>query len=515
MSKSQAIAFFEEISKNKQLAKEVEKVVGGKNSDEAKAKELISLAKKHKFNFTKKEAASAKGALTASLSPEEMLEVSGGKSGLKSSFMAMALLAGLGVSGAAMSSTETSAMNGGNHQEIQVPAGQAAEQQQEGNAQPGQQQQGADGNQEQPGQQNAAAQAEQPPPWVFYGPFTVDAGNFIEVQGPGDLHAIGDDGFVVVPGGRSVHVLGPGEGLVGVTGDRTLVVDNPGERGVFVNGDRTLVVSNPGERAIFVDGDRALVVNNPGKRVIFVNGARTVQASGAGALFVNRPGGRTAGQPAEIYVAPPELLNPGRDPQEAPVYAPRDVALNDARAATINNAQLVNIYCACPVTHSGPGGDLLVTGDALLRTEGNNHITAGANSHIVSFSSNEINHQGLGPVNIDGGGIKIGTLDNDLLTRTVEITEATSVTVNRGITIRTQNDGTEFTLGATREETIDNLIPDQQELPQELRRRHQRNRNVNDPQLQKFLAFAMQQFDISPEELCDYLKESFCLPHIK
>ena len=46
MSKSQAIAFFEEISKNQQLAKDVEKVVREKNSDEAKAKELLSLAKK-------------------------------------------------------------------------------------------------------------------------------------------------------------------------------------------------------------------------------------------------------------------------------------------------------------------------------------------------------------------------------------------------------------------------------------------------------------------------------------
>ena len=43
MPKSQAIAFFEEISKNNKLAQEVEKVVGGNNSDEAKAKELLSL----------------------------------------------------------------------------------------------------------------------------------------------------------------------------------------------------------------------------------------------------------------------------------------------------------------------------------------------------------------------------------------------------------------------------------------------------------------------------------------
>ena len=110
MSKKQAIAFFEEISKNQQLAKEVEKVVRGKNSDEAKAKELLSLAKKNGFNFTKEEAACTQGTLKTSLSPEEMLEVSGGKLNLKSSLMAMALLAGLGVGGATMSSMEASAM---------------------------------------------------------------------------------------------------------------------------------------------------------------------------------------------------------------------------------------------------------------------------------------------------------------------------------------------------------------------------------------------------------------------
>ena len=149
MSKTQAIAFFEKISKDSKLAKEVEKVVGGNKSDEAKAKELISLAKKHNFNFTQKEAASAQSSLKKSLPPEEMLEVSGGKCGFKSSFMAMALLAGLGVGGAAMSSMETNAAGPGSAQSQP-----AAGQQQEGNAQPGQQQQGAEGNQEQPGQQN-------------------------------------------------------------------------------------------------------------------------------------------------------------------------------------------------------------------------------------------------------------------------------------------------------------------------------------------------------------------------
>ncbi len=115
MSKSQAIAFFEEISKNQQLAQEVEKVVGGKDSDEAKAKELLALAKQHNFNFTKEEAVNVQGTFKTSLSPEEMLEVSGGAA-IKSSIMALTLLAGLGVGGAALTNIETSAMKP-NHQQ--------------------------------------------------------------------------------------------------------------------------------------------------------------------------------------------------------------------------------------------------------------------------------------------------------------------------------------------------------------------------------------------------------------
>ena len=115
MSKSQAVAFFEEISKNNKLAKEVEKVVGGKTSDEAKAKDLISLAKTHRFNFTQEDAIEAQSELKKVLLPEEMLEVSGGDE-VKSSVMAMALLACLGGSVSTLSNIETSAMKT-NHQQ--------------------------------------------------------------------------------------------------------------------------------------------------------------------------------------------------------------------------------------------------------------------------------------------------------------------------------------------------------------------------------------------------------------
>ncbi len=116
MSKSPVIAFLEEIANNKQLAEDVEKVVGGKDSVESKTKELLSLAKKHHFNFTQEDVASIQGAkrpkisLNTKLSSDGLDEVSGGKGSLKSSLMAFTLLTGLGVGGAALSSMEASAM---------------------------------------------------------------------------------------------------------------------------------------------------------------------------------------------------------------------------------------------------------------------------------------------------------------------------------------------------------------------------------------------------------------------
>ena len=106
MSKSQTTSFLEEISKNKHLAKEIEKVVGGNNSNETKAKELLSLAYKYGFNFTKEEIQSIKGTFLF----EKLNEVIGGKGAIKSSFLAMTLLAGLAIGGAALSNTETIAI---------------------------------------------------------------------------------------------------------------------------------------------------------------------------------------------------------------------------------------------------------------------------------------------------------------------------------------------------------------------------------------------------------------------
>ncbi len=71
MSKEQAKGFFEAISKDKQLADEVKEVVRGQATNQEKAKELLSLAKAHNFNFTEDE-------LKRSLSREDLADIAGG-----------------------------------------------------------------------------------------------------------------------------------------------------------------------------------------------------------------------------------------------------------------------------------------------------------------------------------------------------------------------------------------------------------------------------------------------------
>ena len=71
MSKEQVKGFFEALLKDKQLAEEVKEVVGGQATNQEKAKELLSLAKAHNFNFTEDE-------LKMSLSVEDLADVSGG-----------------------------------------------------------------------------------------------------------------------------------------------------------------------------------------------------------------------------------------------------------------------------------------------------------------------------------------------------------------------------------------------------------------------------------------------------
>ena len=71
MSKEQAKEFFEAISKDKQLAAEVKEVLGGQATNQEKAKELLSLAKAHNFNFTEDE-------LKTSLSIDDLADVAGG-----------------------------------------------------------------------------------------------------------------------------------------------------------------------------------------------------------------------------------------------------------------------------------------------------------------------------------------------------------------------------------------------------------------------------------------------------
>ena len=202
-----------------------------------------------------------------------------------------------------------------------------------------------------------------------------------------------------------------------------------------VDGKGPVEVSNDGA-PVLVDGNRYVQVDGAGEQLVAVFGDREVQVHGAGATRINRPGGHGADEPAEIYVARPVLRNPDRSPQEAPVYAPRNVQLNEVGTATINGAQQVYINCPCDVTHSATGGNLRVTGNTMIRTEGKNHITAGRGSHVISFSVNELNHEGDGAVNIDRGDIVVSsTTMNDMLGRNVTIENANAVAVNGAVSL--------------------------------------------------------------------------------
>lgn len=118
MAENQAISFFEEISKNKKLAEEVNKVVGGNLSDEAKANKILSLVKEQNFNFTPEDVVNA----GEKLSLDDLSEVSGGKGGLKSGLMAMALLAGgMGVTGAATTLMSDAAIPAEQHADAPDP----------------------------------------------------------------------------------------------------------------------------------------------------------------------------------------------------------------------------------------------------------------------------------------------------------------------------------------------------------------------------------------------------------
>lgn len=71
MSKEQAKEFFEAISKDKKLNEEVKDLLSGQATNEEKTKGLLSLAKRHNFNFTEDE-------LKTSLSIDDLADVSGG-----------------------------------------------------------------------------------------------------------------------------------------------------------------------------------------------------------------------------------------------------------------------------------------------------------------------------------------------------------------------------------------------------------------------------------------------------
>ncbi len=99
----------------------------------------------------------------------------------------------------------------------------------------------------------------------------------------------------------------------------------------------------------------------------------------------------------------------------------------------------------------------------MIRARGNQHIEAGPNTHVHSFSNNELTHEGEGEAKITGPGsvdIDVGDVTvsecDESLSRNVKVNRANSLTVAPGISTHIQ-DGTTFTIGHTAQETLENL----------------------------------------------------------
>lgn len=111
-----------------------------------------------------------------------------------------------------------------------------------------------------------------------------------------------------------------------------------------------------------------------------------------------------------------------------------------------------------------PNAPRVARDNALDGIQRGNHITAGANSHVHSFSANELTHEGeglasitgLGPVNIDYGEITISECNDDL-SRNVTVNSAGSLTVAPNVNVNLRN-GTAFETGKTAQETLRNLL---------------------------------------------------------
>ncbi len=124
---------------------------------------------------------------------------------------------------------------------------------------------------------------------------------------------------------------------------------------------------------------------------------------------------------------------------------------------TVNEASYLKITCPCEVEYTAPGGSLRVTGDAMIRTEGNNQIVAGENAHIYSLSAHNIDHEGNGGANFDIGDIIVSGFENEgQSARDVTVNNANFLIPAPGITMRLRN-GTTFDIGATAQETQENL----------------------------------------------------------
>lgn len=108
------------------------------------------------------------------------------------------------------------------------------------------------------------------------------------------------------------------------------------------------------------------------------------------------------------------------------------------------------------ITYVDGNGQLTVPGNAAIVAVGANTINAGDRSTVYSISANLFSHAGTGAGIIDDGDIEFSGFTEDRPTRNVTVQDANSVTVAPGVPMRIQN-GTEFTIGRTAQETLENL----------------------------------------------------------
>ncbi len=236
-------------------------------------------------------------------------------------------------------------------------------------------------------------------------------------------HTISDYRNTLVVGGGFTQVNGNGH--TWVRGNGVTWVDGTGSTRVFGTGGT--VVDGSGETR--VNGNGVTQVNGAGGTSVSGNGPTVV--AGYGETRVNGNGVTQVDGAGTTWVrGTSTTLVSGNGPTRVGGTGPTWVDGN---------------------------GMLTVTGDAPITANGANVVNAGEFSTVFSTSSNNFIHNGSGGGTIDCGNIEFSGFTEDRSTRDVTVKGANSLTVAPGVPVRGQN-GTAFTMGATREETLNSIF---------------------------------------------------------